>query len=283
LIYRAQGEDARLPIGIFDSGVGGLTVLSQLRNQLPNESVLYFGDTARVPYGPRPAWEIELFVREILDWLLIQPVKMILMACNTSSALILDKLRPEIPVPMLGLVLPGARWAVQQLQGEGERIAVFATEATIKSQAYQQALHEALPQAVVAAVACPEFVPLIEAGAYVPTHPYYPRLFKLVRDYLSPLSVDALIYGCTHYPLLEPILQELLGERVLRIDPAVPTVAACAQELTALGLRHSGPAHYRFCVSGDPFLFQQSAGPWLPPSYQLEQVQLRTAAAQPEE
>lgn len=146
------------PIGVFDSGVGGLTVLRELYRQLPQESALYFGDTARVPYGTRSTAEILQFVREILDWMTDQGAKMIIMACNTSSALALEAVRAEYAVPILGLILPGARAAVQQ----GRRIGVIATPATAASNAYRQAIQEIEANAQVWQVGCPEFVPLIE-------------------------------------------------------------------------------------------------------------------------
>ncbi len=262
-----------LPIGIFDSGLGGLTVLTQLRKQLPQESVVYFADTARVPYGGRPKREIELFVREILAWLQQQPVKMIIMACNTSSALVLDQLRPEIPVPMLGLILPGARAAV----GHGcKRVGLIATQATVNSGAYERAILEADPQVDVKALSCPEFVPLIEQGACDPRHPRYPELRQMVQQYLRPLQawqLDGLVYGCTHYPLLDPIVQTLLSSSIKRIDPAVSTVKAAAQELKALGLASTTQASYRFAISGNPQIFRDHAQCWLPKTYTLEQVQ----------
>ena len=151
-------EAQSAPIGIFDSGVGGLTVLQQLKKQLPNESIVYFGDTARLPYGIRSQAEILQFTREIITWLQQQQVKMVIMACNTSSALALETVRQEFNIPILGVILPGAKAAVQQ----GKRIGVIATPATAKSNAYKQAILEIAPDAQVWQVGCPEFVPLIE-------------------------------------------------------------------------------------------------------------------------
>ncbi|MDX2099192.1 MAG: glutamate racemase, partial [Leptolyngbyaceae cyanobacterium bins.59] len=186
-------------IGVFDSGVGGLTVLRELYRQLPNESIVYFGDTARLPYGTRSAAEILQFVREILTWMTQQHVKMVIMACNTSSALALEIVRSEFPVPILGLILPGARAAVQQ----GRRIGVIATPTTANSHAYQTAIREIDNTAEVWEVGCPEFVPLIEGNRI-----HDPETQEVVWKYLAPLlekEIDTLIYGCTHYPHLAPV------------------------------------------------------------------------------
>ncbi|WP_287127438.1 glutamate racemase [Candidatus Cyanaurora vandensis] len=272
---------ANQPIGIFDSGLGGLTVFRQLQAQLPQESVIYLADTARVPYGPRSSQEIEVFVREIIAWLLKCRVKMIIVACNTSTALVLERLRAEVPVPLLGLILPGARQAVQL----GQRVAVLATAATVKSGAFQQAIQEADPRALVQVVACPEFVPLIEAGAMDPLAPQHPQLQRIVAQYLAPLQqwpLDVLVYGCTHYPLLEPLVAQHLGS-IPRVDPARSAVTAASQELKVLGLTHSGPARYRFCVSGNPRQFQRVARPWLPPVSRIEQVRLPVVQPVPPE
>lgn len=149
----------RLPIGVFDSGVGGLTVLQEIYRQLPNESILYFGDTARLPYGTRSQDEIIQFVREILHWMVGRGVKLVIMACNTSSALALEVVRSEFDIPILGVILPGAKGAVEV----GKRIGVISTPATAKSNAYRNAIQEVDPDALVWQVGCPEFVPLIES------------------------------------------------------------------------------------------------------------------------
>ncbi|WP_218082764.1 glutamate racemase [Anthocerotibacter panamensis] len=282
---------ARFPIGVFDSGLGGLTVLRQIQTQLPQEPVIYFADTARVPYGSRPTWEIEQFVRQIVQWLLKERVKMVIMACHTGSALVLEQLRGEVPVPIVGILLPGARQAVstlhQQTGGQGRRIGILATEGTVRSRAFERAVLEAEPRALVQAVACPEFVPWIERGAYRLGAPGHAELREVVASYLEPLQdwpLETLVYGCTHYPLLEPLIRERLGRDFPCVDPAVPTVAAAAQELIALGLTHQGPARYRFCVTGDPEQFLHKARPFLPVDAQIEQVHLPVSAVvQPEE
>lgn len=245
-------------IGIFDSGLGGLTVLREIQRQLPQESVLYFADTARLPYGTRSPDEILQFVREILTWMQSQQVKMVIMACNTSSALALETVQTEFDLPILGLILPGARAAVQR----AKRIGVIATPATAASGAYGQAIREADPSAQVWEIGCPEFVPLIEQNRLDD-----PETYQVAQQYLAPLlthSIDGLIYGCTHYPLLEPVLRQILPPSVQLIDPAQSLVAAAAQELDALGLASTRPARpVRFCVSGDARTFGQAARHWL--------------------
>ncbi|WP_414564309.1 MULTISPECIES: glutamate racemase [unclassified Anabaena] len=246
-------EPQRAPIGVFDSGVGGLTVLRQVYRHLPNESIIYFGDTARLPYGIRSQAEILQYVREILHWMQQQRVKMVIMACNTSSALALEIVRGEFDLPILGVILPGAKAAVQQ----GKRIGVIATPATAKSNAYRQAILEIDPSVQVWQVSCPEFVPLIEQNRI--NDPY---TTEVARSYLEPLiqqNIDTLVYGCTHYPHLAAVLRSLLPAHVKLVDPAVHVVAACTQELELLGLSNTHPPlPTRFAVSGCPQQFAQS-------------------------
>ncbi|MDJ0615233.1 MAG: glutamate racemase [Calothrix sp. MO_192.B10] len=266
-------EPHRAPIGIFDSGVGGLTVLRQLYQQLPHESIIYFGDTARLPYGIRSQAEILQFVREILDWMQKQGVKMVIMACNTSSALALEAVRTEYNIPILGLILPGAK-AVVQL---GKRVGVIATPATAKSNAYKQAIQEIAADVEVWQVGCPEFVPLIEQNRI-----HDPYTTQIARSYLEPLlekEIDTLIYGCTHYPHLAPVLQQLLPAHVQLIDPAVHVVAACAQELDLLGLKNNHPPlPTRFAVSGCSQQFAQSSLQWLGCTPMVETVSFANTA-----
>ena len=245
-------------IGIFDSGVGGLTVLRELYRQLPNESILYFADTARLPYGTRSREEILQFVRQILSWMTAQGVKMIIMACNTSSALALETVRCEFDLPILGLILPGARAAV----GQGKRIGVIATPATAASNAYRHAIQEINPIAQVWQVGCPAFVPLIERNRI-----HAPYTKKIARQYLKPLlqkKIDTLVYGCTHYQHLETVLQEILLSSIQLVDPAKHVVAAAEQELELMGLKNtSAPQPTHFCVSGSPQKFAQLSRQWL--------------------
>ena len=261
------------PIGVFDSGVGGLTVLRELYRQLPQESFLYFGDTARLPYGDRTAAEILQFVREILTWMEGQQVKMAIMACNTSSALALETVRQEFPFPILGLILPGARAAVRQ----GRRIGAIATPATAASNAYYHAIEEIDLTVEVWQVGCPEFVPLIERDRL--NDPY---TRKVALKYLQPLmerQIDTLIYGCTHYRLLENTLREILPPAVQLVDPAEYVVRAAEKELELMGLKNSLPAlPTRFCVSGCPERFAQLSQRWLGHYPAVEKIHLPVRA-----
>lgn len=252
-------ESQLSPIGVFDSGVGGLTVLRELYRKLPNESILYFADTARLPYGTRTQGEIVQFVREIVTWMIQQKVKMVIMACNTSSALALETIRDEFsPLPILGIILPGARAAVQR----GKRIGVIATPATAQSNAYAQAIQEIDSTAQVWQVGCPKFVPLIEQNRI--SDPY---TIKVAQEYLKPLlhkKIDTLIYGCTHYQHLEPVFKSFLPDSVQLIDPAKYFVLAIEKELELMGLKNTyAPKQTRFGVSGHPQQFAQVSQRWL--------------------
>lgn len=245
-------------IGLFDSGVGGLTVLREMYRQLPTESLLYFADSARLPYGTRSPEEILLFVREILDWMCAQDIKMVIMACNTSSALALETVRKEYDIPILGVILAGARAAVK----EGKRIGVIATAATTKSHAYRQAIQEINPLTQVWEIACPEFVRLIEQNQL-----YTDYTQQIAQQYLAPLikeEIDTLIYGCTHYRHLDRTIRTLLPPSVQIIDPAEHIVVAAEKELSLLGLRNNQfSLPTRFCVSGSPQQFANLSQQWL--------------------
>jgi glutamate racemase len=259
-----------LPIGVFDSGVGGLTVLKALQNLLPHESFIYFGDTAHVPYGNRPQDEIQELVRQILGWMVQQPIKMAIMACNTSSALALDAVRQEFSIPILGVILPGARAAV----GQGRRIGVIATPATVASECYQRAILEINPAVEVFQVACPEFVPLIEGNLI-----HHPQTRRIVQQRLQPLveaQIDTLVYGCTHYPHLAPIIQQLLPSSVTLVDPALHMATAAAQELEILNLKSfQRLPSTQFFVSGQPAQFSKSSRSCLGYEPVVEKVLLR--------
>ncbi len=245
-------------IGIFDSGVGGLTVLRKLYRHLPNESILYFADSERLPYGTRSRKEILQFVREILNWMETQQVKMVIMACNTSSALALEEVQTEYDFPILGLIHPGARGAVHK----GKRIGVISTAATAKSNAYLHSIQEIDSTVNVWQVGCPEFVPLIEQNRI-----YDPYTKAIAQEYLQPLiknRIDTLIYGCTHYPHLQNILREILPNSVRLIDPAQYVVEAAIKELEIMNLKNTKMLlPTRFCVSGEPEDFARLSKQWL--------------------
>jgi len=212
---------ANAPIGVFDSGIGGLTVARELLRQLPGESLVYFGDTARVPYGPKSPATVQRYSHEIAQWLAEQGVKAIVVACNTATAHALDSLQRAFAMPVIGVVNPGARAATHA--SRARRIGVIGTEGTIASGAYVRAIHAIDPDAHVVARACPLLVPLVEEG-WLDTEPT--RL--IAREYLGPLlagNVDTLVLGCTHYPLLKPLLADLAGPGVRLIDSAEETAA----------------------------------------------------------
>lgn len=263
-------------IGIFDSGLGGLTVLRELYKQLPLESILYFGDTARLPYGTRSSSEILQFVYEIVEWLIGRGVKMVLMACNTSSALALEKVKSEFDIPILGLIVPGANTAVQR----GRRIGVIATPATAASDAYRRAILKADPSVQVWQVGCPYFVPLIEQNQL-----HDPYTYQIAQEYLAPLlqqQIDTLVYGCTHYPYLEPILRSFLPSYVKLVDPATSLVNVVARELEILDLKNYGlPLPTEFVVTGEPQKFTDLSLKWLGYTPVVEKVSLPTVLGQP--
>ncbi len=262
-------------IGLFDSGVGGLTVLREMYRQMPTESLLYFADSARLPYGTRSPEEILLFVREILDWMCNQDVKMIVMACNTSSALALEAVRKEYDIPILGVILPGAKAAVKH----GKRIGVIATSATAKSHAYRQAIQEISPQTQVWEIACPEFVRLIEQNQL-----YTSYTSQMAQQYLAPLiqaQIDTLIYGCTHYRHLEKTIRALLPASVQVIDPAEHIVVAAEKELSLLGLRNNQfSLPTCFYVSGSPQQFAGLSQQWLGYYPQVKQIQTQKSTSE---
>ena len=263
-------ENSNLRIGLFDSGVGGLTVLRQIYRQMPQEPILYFGDTARLPYGTKSPEEILQYVREIIDWMLTQGVKMVIMACNTSSALALETVQDEYNIPILGLILPGARAAVHQ----GKTIGVIATPATAASNAYGQAIAEINPTIKVLQVGCPEFVMLIEQNQIDSAYTK-----EVARKYLQPLieqNIDTLVYGCTHYRHLENVFRSILPPSVRLIDPAEHIVVAANKELELMGLKNNqASAPTRFCVSGSERQFALLSQQWLGCLPQVEQVQLQ--------
>ncbi|CAN5661754.1 hypothetical protein BH23CHL7_BH23CHL7_14360 [soil metagenome] len=226
------------PIGLFDSGVGGLTVLREVVRRLPAESTIYLGDNARAPYGPRTDEEVKRFSAECLDELAARDVKAIVVACNTSSAIALPELRLRYPVPILGVVRPGA--AAAALATRTRRVGVIATTATVRSRAYFQAIKDEDPFIDVVELATPELVPLVEAGQLDG-----PQVERVVGRSIAPLldntlRPDTLLLGCTHYPLLAPLIERLMGPDVAVIDSARSTASALAHLLEVHGLAAAG-------------------------------------------
>ena len=236
------------PLGVFDSGIGGLTVARALFERLPRESVIYFGDTARVPYGPKSPETVRRYSAEILAFLLQRGVKAVVVACNTSTAHALGYLQERAPVPVVGVIEPGARAAVAATKTGA--IGVIGTAGTIASGAYERAIKTLRPDARVHAQPCPLFVPLVEEGWFD-----HPAAELIAREYLEPLKqagVDVLVLGCTHYPLLKPLLARVMGRDVTLVDSAEETAKAVAVELEARGLLSTGGSHdHLFVVSDD--------------------------------
>jgi glutamate racemase len=240
-------SDAR-PIGVFDSGVGGLTVVRAIVDLLPNEPIRYLGDNGRFPYGPRGVDEIRRFGLELADALVRQDVKMLVVACNSIEVAAIEDVAAAHGVPVVGVVEPGARAAVRA--SRTGHIGVIATNGTIKSGAYVRAIHAEAPDAHVTALACPLFVPLVEEG-----WTQHEATRSIAREYLAPFmgdEVDTLVLGCTHYPLLKPLIADIVGPGVRLIDSAEETAADTRRMLAEHSLAaERGDASYRFVASDD--------------------------------
>lgn len=217
------------PIGVFDSGVGGLTVVKRLREKLPNEDIIYFGDTARVPYGNKSVDVIKRFSIEIAEFLQIQDVKLIVTACNTASALALSHLRRNTVLPVIGVIDPGVRAALK-LSRTG-KIGVIGTRATIKSDAYGSRIRELRADSEVISVACPLLVPLVEENLLA--GPITRSILEMYLGNLKTVSVETLILACTHYPLLKQAISEVIGTGTELIDSASETAIEVAEVLEA--------------------------------------------------
>jgi len=239
--------DAR-PIGVFDSGLGGLTSVRELFRTLPNESIVYFGDTARLPYGSKSRETIVRFSLEIASFLLRQRVKCLLVACNTASSYALETLTERLDIPVIGVIEPAVRTAVAKRPGG--RIGLVGTLGTVGSGAYERAVARLDPAATVVSHACPLFVPLIEEGWI--DHP----VTRMVADtYLADLrgaSLDALILGCTHYPLLAPLIQDVMGPGVTLVDSGAEAARAMAALLRERGELATGEPQHHFYLSDEP-------------------------------
>jgi glutamate racemase len=273
--HRARGILAAmsdLPIGIFDSGLGGLTVARAVMEALPDESVVYLGDTARCPYGPRPLDDVRRYVLEIGEWLVERPVKLIVVACNTGTAAGLALAQRTFPLPVIGVVEPGARAAEKATVNR--KVGVIGTVGTIESGAYAEAVRALDAGVTVFSVATPKFVDVVEAGLRRGPGPLEdwmsdsadvfvrPTFFKIARDYLDPLKragIDTLVLGCTHFPLLSAAIQSVVGSRVRLISSAAETAREVADTLRVRGQSREtrdGAAH-AFATTGDPEEFRR--------------------------
>ncbi len=249
--------DAGAPVGVFDSGVGGLTVVREIMRQIPNEKIIYFGDTARVPYGSKSKETVTRFSRQIVHFLQTHHVKTIVVACNTVSAYALEELEKEIDIPIIGVVKPGARIASEVTRNG--KIGVIATPATISSHIYNQYIEEINPKVTIYEKACPLFVPLVEEGLWID-----PVTDEIARRYLTELidlDIDTLILGCTHYPLIRSTLGRIMGGKVTLVNPAYETAIQLRSLLQEKGLLNENPPklgenQYQFYVSDMAEKFQ---------------------------
>lgn len=244
------------PIGVFDSGVGGLTVAYELMRQLPKEQLIYVGDTLRCPYGSRPKEEVKQFTFELVQFLLKNNVKMIVIACNTATAFALEDLKKMLDIPVIGVIQPGARAAIKHTKNE--QIGIIGTEGTVKSNAYPDALLKINQNLEVVSLACPTFVPMVEKGITEGD-----QAKQVVEETLKPLrtdtNIDTLVLGCTHYPLLQNVIQEVMGEDVKIISSGEETARETSAILEVKNLLYTGtrtPKH-SFYTTGDLEVFQK--------------------------
>ena len=236
------------PIGVFDSGVGGLTVVAALRRRLPDEAILYLGDTARLPYGIKTADTVRRYTRRNVDFLIRRRVRAVVVACNTASSVALDGLETE--VPLWGVVEPGAQRAAELSDG---KVGVIGTESTILSDAYPRALRHASPGLEIFSQACPLFVPLVEEGWHEDE-----VTEAIAQRYLQPLieeEIDTLVLGCTHYPLLAPLIQRVMGDEVRLVDSAEAVAEAVALSLEPAPAAGAAAPEHHFCVTDGPDRF----------------------------
>lgn len=269
---KKQNSINMAPIGVFDSGRGGLTVAREILRQLPNEKIVYFGDTARVPYGSKSKDTVIRYSRQIVRFLLTKNVKAIVIACNTASAFALEELKSEFDIPIIGVVRPGAKAAVENTVTK--RIGVIGTEGTIRSAIYTEVIHEYDREAIVLGKACPLFVSLVEEGWLHDT-----ITDEVAGRYLSEFKnrdIDTLIMGCTHYPLLRSTIMKTMGEDVFLVNPAYETAASLKRLLDKYDIASKAdlipkPEMYDFYVSDAPRKFIEFANSIMP-------IEIETAA-----
>ncbi len=246
---------SRQPIGVFDSGIGGLTVLRELLGRLPHESFVYFGDTARVPYGTKSGETVRRFSRENIDFLLERGVKMIVIACNTASSHALPDIESDFHVPIVGVIEPGVRAAVAATRSH--HIGVIGTAATVRSDAYASRIKQQLPDAMVVSQACPLFVPLVEEGRV-----NGPVTRLVAEEYLSVYDgtgIDTLVLGCTHYPLLKGVIGDVVGRDVVLVDSAVETALEVERVIAERGIAGNGGGEFHVILSDTSPAFEDLA------------------------
>lgn len=260
------------PIGFLDSGVGGLTVVRECMRQLPHEEVIFVGDSARAPYGPRPAEQIREFTWQMVHFLLSKNVKMIVLACNTATAVVWEEVKAALDIPVLGVVLPGASAAIKATKTQ--RVGVIGTQMTVSSDIYRKKIQALSPEVEVRSLACPKFVPLVESNE---THTSLAK--KVVYETLRPLKgqVDTLVLGCTHYPLLGPIIQQAMGSQVRLIDSGAETARDISVLLNYFQINHSREvetAPARFFTTAGVHSFEAIASSWLQEPVEVEHIDL---------
>lgn len=235
------------PIGVFDSGVGGLTVVSEIMRQLPGENLVYFGDTARVPYGSKSKKTVLKYSKQIVRFLKTKNVKAIVVACNTASALALDEIAEELDIPIIGVVKPGAKMAVETTKTGN--VGVIGTESTVKSGIYNDYIRELDSDVTVVSKPCPLFVPLVEEGLLEDrvTDDIVGRYLRVMKEY----KVDSLVLGCTHYPLISNAIERFMGKRVKLVNPAFETAKSLKELLTEQGMLNTSKQkpEYQYYVS----------------------------------
>jgi glutamate racemase len=259
------------PVGVFDSGVGGLTVLHECLVTMPHEDFLYLGDHARLPYGPRPLEEVRRFAHEIGVFLEAQDVKLVVVACNSATSAALPQLQEDLKVPVVGVITPEAHAAVQATRNR--RIGLLATQATVDAGRYKMLIGDLDAGVELFPVACPRLVPLIESD-----DPFAAETTAAVREYAAPLKeagVDTVILGCTHYPLIRPIFQRVFGRDVTLVFSAEETAREVAETLERKGIGNGvdREGEYRFLTTGEPALFRELGERFLQlPLGEIEQV-----------
>ncbi|MEC2325371.1 glutamate racemase [Lederbergia lenta] len=248
-------------IGVIDSGVGGLTVAKEIMRQMPNEIIYYLGDTARCPYGPRTQQEVRKFTWQMAEFLLKRNIKMLVIACNTATAVVLKEMRSQLKIPVIGVISPGSRAALKVT--ENKQIGILGTIGTIKSEAYVHELKLINSEVTVTQLACPKFVPIVESFEY---HSDVAR--KVIADTLEPIKdsgIDTLVLGCTHYPLLAPLIEKVMGPHVKVIssgDETAQEVSTILDYNKLLKVSGAKPEH-KFFTTGSKQIFGRIAEDWL--------------------
>lgn len=253
---------SKAPIGVFDSGVGGLTVVKEIMHQIPGETIVYFGDTARLPYGSKSKETVTTYTRQIVRFLMTKGVKAIVIACNTATAFALETVQKEVDIPMIGVVKPGAIVAAQTT--ENSKIGVIGTEGTIQSGIYTEFLREIKPNAKVYGKACPLFVPLVEEGWLDD-----PITLEIIKRYIAELieeDIDTLVLGCTHYPLLRKTIRKVVGDNIQLVNPAYETAKSLKQVLVDQNIKNDDElkTDHKFFVSDGAEKFRKFANSILP-------------------